>query len=120
MKGYFYNIIIAALCPLFFTACLTENPKGQIEESEAYNTSDDIERNLIGELYNYIVLQIVKACRVRLEACTIGTHFPLTNRCYQYAVAIGTMADFGSICIITRGHRAMQLFMTPGVICIRW
>ena len=54
MKGYFYNIIIAALCPLFFTACLTENPKGQIEESEAYNTSDDIERNLIGELYNYI------------------------------------------------------------------
>jgi len=54
MKGYLYNIIIATLCPLFFTACLTENPKGQIEENEAYNTSDDIERNLIGELYNYI------------------------------------------------------------------
>ena len=118
MKGYFYNIIIAALCPLVFTACLTENPKGQIEESEAYNTSDDIERNLIGELYNYIGGS--SDSRVRLEACTIGTHFPLTNRCYQYAVAIGTMADFGSICIIIRGHRAMQRFITHGVICIRW
>ena len=48
MKGYLYNIIIATLCPLFFTACLTENPKHQIEENEAYKTSDDIERHLIG------------------------------------------------------------------------
>ena len=54
MKKDIHKIILIFLCPLFLTACLSEDPKGQIEEPEAYNTSADIERNLVGNLYNYI------------------------------------------------------------------
>lgn len=54
MKRYIYKTIFIGLCPLFFSACLSENPKGQIDESEAYGNADDIERNLVGDLYNYI------------------------------------------------------------------
>lgn len=54
MKKDIHKIILIFLCPLFLTACLSEDPKGQIKEPEAYNTSADIERNLVGNLYNYI------------------------------------------------------------------
>lgn len=39
---------------LALASCLDEDPKGRIPEDEAYTTADDIERNLVATLYNYI------------------------------------------------------------------
>jgi len=39
---------------MLLTSCLDEYPKGQIEEAEAYTSAAEIERDLVGDLYNYI------------------------------------------------------------------
>ena len=50
MKKYIAFIAIALLT----TSCLKEYPKGQLTEDEAYQSAADIERNCVGDLYNYI------------------------------------------------------------------
>ena len=39
---------------LTLSSCLEEYPKGQVEEDEAYSSAAEIERDLVGDLYNYI------------------------------------------------------------------
>lgn len=45
---------IAFVPILMLCSCLSEDPKGQIKEDEAYASAKDISRDLVGTLYNYI------------------------------------------------------------------
>ncbi len=53
MKRYIL-IFSTLLAGLTLTSCLEEYPKGQIEEDDAYTSASAIERDLVGDLYNYI------------------------------------------------------------------
>ncbi len=50
------NILLfgTLLAGLTFNSCLEEYPKGKIEEDDAYTSAVEIERDLVGDLYNYI------------------------------------------------------------------
>ena len=50
MKNLLFTI---ALC-LLLTGCLSEDPKGQLPEKEAYATAAGVELHLVNNLYNYI------------------------------------------------------------------
>ena len=50
MKKYFL-IIFAAIT---LTGCLSEDPKGQVRDEDAYTSAADVEHNLVANLYNYI------------------------------------------------------------------
>ena len=50
MKNSLFTI---ALC-LLLTSCLSEDPKGQLPEKEAYATAAGVELHLVNNLYNYI------------------------------------------------------------------
>jgi len=53
MKRYIL-IFSTILAGISLTSCLEEYPKGQIAEDDAYTSAADIERDLVGDLYNYI------------------------------------------------------------------
>lgn len=44
---------ILTLC-LSLTSCLSEDPKGQLDETKAYSSATGVETNLVANLYNYI------------------------------------------------------------------
>lgn len=50
MKKY----IILCIAMLVLTSCLDENPEGQLSESDALNSADNIYVNAVATLYNYI------------------------------------------------------------------
>ena len=47
-------ILGTAMAGMTLTSCLDEYPKGEVEEAEAYTSVAYIERDLVGDLYNYI------------------------------------------------------------------
>lgn len=50
-----YILIFSTLfVGLALTSCLDENPEGLVLEDEAYTSASEIERDLVGDLYNYI------------------------------------------------------------------
>lgn len=49
-----WTTIFLLLLSLSFTSCLDENPRDQIDEDEAYGTTDKLLLNTVGTLYNYI------------------------------------------------------------------
>lgn len=53
MRTKLLNIAIFALA-LSLTACLDENPKDQLPESEIYDSADNLYANAVASLYNYI------------------------------------------------------------------
>ena len=53
MKKYF-SYIFAVLMMLCFCGCLDEHPKDQIDQEAAYNNADNIYKNAVASLYNYI------------------------------------------------------------------
>jgi hypothetical protein len=53
MKRYIL-ILGTMMAGLSLTSCLEEYPKGQIEEDEVYMSASEIERDLVGDLYNHI------------------------------------------------------------------
>ncbi len=53
MKRYLliFNTLFIGMA---LTSCLDENPEGLVLEEEAYTSASEIERDLVGDLYNYI------------------------------------------------------------------
>jgi len=50
-----YILIFSTLfAGMTLTSCLDENPEGLVLEEEAYTSASEIERDLVGDLYNYI------------------------------------------------------------------
>ncbi|MGI6222755.1 MAG: RagB/SusD family nutrient uptake outer membrane protein [Prevotella sp.] len=48
------KIIFLLIASLALTSCLDENPKGQVDEDEAYSTASNLYINSVALLYNYI------------------------------------------------------------------
>ena len=46
--------ILAALLMLCFSSCLDEHPKDQLDQEAIYNNADNIYKNAVASLYNYI------------------------------------------------------------------
>ena len=46
--------ILAVPLTLCFCSCLDEHPKDQIDQEEIYNNADNIYKNAVASLYNYI------------------------------------------------------------------
>ena len=46
--------ILAVPLMLCFCSCLDEHPKDQIDQEEIYNNADNIYKNAVASLYNYI------------------------------------------------------------------
>lgn len=46
--------ILAAPLMLCFSSCLDEHPKDQLDQEAIYNNADNIYKNVVASLYNYI------------------------------------------------------------------
>ncbi len=46
--------ILAAPLMLCFSSCLDEHPKDQLDQEAIYNNADNIYKNAVASLYNYI------------------------------------------------------------------
>ena len=53
MKKYF-SYIFAASMTLCFCGCLDEHPKDQLDQEAIYNNADNIYKNAVASLYNFI------------------------------------------------------------------
>lgn len=61
--------------------CLDENPKDQVDPDAIYNNADNIYKNAVASLYNYIgAIKSRKDFRAPAEAYTIITRSPQTRR----------------------------------------
>ena len=48
------NYLFAASMTLCFCGCLDEHPKDQLDQEAIYNNADNIYKNAVASLYNYI------------------------------------------------------------------
>lgn len=53
MKKFLSCLFLASVA-LCFCGCLDEHPKDQIDQEAIYNNADNIYKNAVASLYNYI------------------------------------------------------------------